>query len=97
MLAHLRAGPMRVREGERVAAGQELANCGNSGNSKQPHLHIQAMDAADPLTAGGLPMTFRSYQTRRRSGPPVTVEQGMPDESEIVEPLDAAAQTSGSF
>lgn len=88
VLAHLRSGSIRVRTGEAVAAGRELAACGNSGNSTQPHLHIQIMDSADPFTARGLPMYFREYQVwRRPGGPPVVVEQGIPNESEVVEPL----------
>jgi hypothetical protein len=88
VLAHLRAGSIRVRTGEAVAAGRELAACGNSGNSTQPHVHIQVMDSADPFTARGLPMSFRKYQVwRRPGGPPVVVEQGIPNESEVVEPL----------
>ena len=88
VLAHLRAGSIRVGAGEAVAAGRELAACGNSGNSTQPHLHIQIMDSADPFTARGLPMSFREYQVwRRPGGPPVVVEQGIPNESEVVEPL----------
>jgi hypothetical protein len=88
VLAHLRAGSIRVGEGELVVAGRELAACGNSGNSTQPHLHIQIMDAADPFTARGLPMSFRDYRVWRRSGgSPVVVEQGVPHESEVVEPL----------
>jgi hypothetical protein len=88
VLAHLRAGSIRVGRGEPVAAGRELAACGNSGNSTQPHLHIQIMDSADPFTARGLPMSFREYRVwRRPGGPPVGVEQGIPGESEVVEPL----------
>jgi murein DD-endopeptidase MepM/ murein hydrolase activator NlpD len=86
LLAHLRAGSPRVRAGEVVAAGQELATCGNSGNSTQPHVHIQVMDGADPFTARGLPMSFRDYRAWRRAGaPPVLVGEGVPGESEIVE------------
>ena len=88
VLAHLRAGSIRVGAGEAVATGRELAACGNSGNSTQPHLHIQIMDSADPFTARGVPMSFRKYQVwRRPGGPPVVVEQGIPNESEVVEPL----------
>jgi murein DD-endopeptidase MepM/ murein hydrolase activator NlpD len=88
VLAHLRAGSIRVGAGEAVATGRELAACGNSGNSTQPHLHIQIMDSADPFTARGVPMSFREYQVwRRPGGPPVVVEQGIPNESEVVEPL----------
>ena len=72
----------------RSTTGQELGACGNSGNSTQPHLHIQVMDTADQATARGLPMAFRDYRAWRRPGaPPVVVEQGIPHESEIVEPL----------
>ncbi|MFG3698546.1 M23 family metallopeptidase [Micromonospora sp. NPDC047620] len=88
VLAHLRAGSIRVGEGEPVAAGRELADCGNSGNSTQPHLHIQVMDSADPFAARGLPMSFRDYRAwRRPGGPPVVVDRGVPHESEVVEPL----------
>jgi len=87
LLAHLRAGSIQVREGESVVVGQQLASCGNSGNSTQPHLHVQAMDAADPFRARGLPMSFRDYRVHRPAGPPVVVEQGIPGESEVVEPL----------
>ena len=87
LLAHLRAGSIRVRAGESVVAGQALASCGNSGNSTQPHLHVQVMDTADPFRARGIPMSFRDYRRWPRSGgPPVEVAQGIPDESEVVEP-----------
>jgi hypothetical protein len=88
VLAHLRAGSIRVGEGDSVAAGHELARCGNSGNSTQPHLHIQVMDSPDPFTARGLPMSFRKYRAwRRPGGPPVVIDEGIPGESEVVEPV----------
>jgi murein DD-endopeptidase MepM/ murein hydrolase activator NlpD len=88
VLAHFRAGSIEVREGESVVAGQQLASCGNSGNSTQPHVHVQVMDTADAFSARGLPMAFRDYRIwRRAGGPPVAVAQGIPGESEIVEPL----------
>ncbi|WP_331771133.1 M23 family metallopeptidase (plasmid) [Embleya sp. NBC_00888] len=59
MYAHLRRGSVVVREGERVRVGQELARCGNSGNSSEPHVHFQLMDAADPTVARGIPFTWR--------------------------------------
>jgi murein DD-endopeptidase MepM/ murein hydrolase activator NlpD len=89
LLAHLMAGSVRVQTGDQVAAGQALGACGNSGNSTQPHLHIQAMDSADPYTARGRPIAFRSYRSWRRQGePPQRVEQGVPDNGEVVETLD---------
>ncbi|MGY1706256.1 M23 family metallopeptidase [Geodermatophilus sp. SYSU D00697] len=88
VLAHLRAGSIQVREGEPVPAGRTVAACGNSGNSTQPHVHVQVMDAADASTARGLPMSFRDYRVWPRSGgPPVVVDRGVPGESEVVEPV----------
>jgi murein DD-endopeptidase MepM/ murein hydrolase activator NlpD len=58
-----------------VVAGDVLGACGNSGNSTQPHIHVQVTDSVDWPTARGLPMLFR-----RESGG----EAWMPRESEIV-------------
>ena len=55
-LAHLRRRSLRVRRGDRVVAGQQIAECGNSGNSSEPHLHIQAMDRASVWIASALPI-----------------------------------------
>jgi murein DD-endopeptidase MepM/ murein hydrolase activator NlpD len=51
-----------VRPGDRVAAGQPLAACGNSGNSTESHLHFQLMDHPSVLLAAGLPLRFVRYQ-----------------------------------
>lgn len=42
ILAHLRQGGVRVRQGDVVAVGDVLGEIGNSGNSSEPHLHIHA-------------------------------------------------------
>lgn len=59
LLAHLRRGSPAVRAGERVRAGQVLGQCGNSGNSSDPHVHVQLMDGPDITTAKGVPFTWR--------------------------------------
>ncbi|MFE2945146.1 M23 family metallopeptidase [Streptomyces sp. NPDC059255] len=56
--AHLRRGSLQVAVGDRVRAGQKMAECGNSGNSSEPHLHFQLMDGPDVMTAHGLPFTW---------------------------------------
>jgi len=46
------------------------------------------MDSADPFVARGLPMAFRAYRAWRRPGAtPTEVDRGIPNESEVVEPL----------
>lgn len=59
MYAHLRHGSLRVRAGETVRAGQQLAECGNSGNSTEPHVHFQLMDDPDLDVAIGIPFAWR--------------------------------------
>lgn len=56
--AHLRRGSLRVAVGDRVTEGQEMAECGNSGNSSEPHLHFQLMDGPDVMTARGVPFAW---------------------------------------
>ncbi len=42
LMAHLKRGSIKVAPGESVAVGQPLAEIGNSGNTLEPHLHIEA-------------------------------------------------------
>jgi hypothetical protein len=88
VVAHLRRGTVAVRPGGLVAAGEPVGRCGNSGNSTQPHVHLQVMDDADPFAAVGVPMVFRDYRVRRRDGSDELVREGVPDNGDIVEPVD---------
>lgn len=88
LLAHLRRGSVAVRPGEQLSEGRLLGGCGNSGNSTQPHVHLQAMDSPDAGHASGLPVEFRSYRVHPRSGgAPLEVRRGLPGESDVVEPV----------
>lgn len=62
LLAHLRHDSVRVKRGETVTRGDLIAQCGNSGNSSEPHLHLQAMDLASPWFAAGLPIRFNGLE-----------------------------------
>jgi murein DD-endopeptidase MepM/ murein hydrolase activator NlpD len=42
MMAHLSPGSIQVKVGDHVRLGQPIAKVGNSGNTTEPHLHIQA-------------------------------------------------------
>ncbi|RLP71886.1 M23 family metallopeptidase [Mycetocola tolaasinivorans] len=63
-LCHLRRGSITVGVGQLVETGDHLAECGNSGNSTEAHLHLQAMDSADPLSARALPFSFNGLVPR---------------------------------
>ncbi len=58
LYAHLRRGSVDVRPGQHVRSGEQIARCGNSGNSSEPHLHFQVMDRSRPAFAAGLPFRF---------------------------------------
>lgn len=60
-LAHLRRGSVRVTKGQRVTAGEQIADCGNSGNSAEPHLHFQLMDHPNVMIAAGIPFSFDRF------------------------------------
>lgn len=91
-LAHLRAGSLRVAVGEEVTAGQPVAECGNSGNSTQPHVHLQVMDSLDLSVARGVPMAFRRFREWPRGGAQSEIrELGLPPEGAVVEPLPEIA------
>lgn len=93
-LAHLRAGSLRVAAGEEVTAGQPIAECGNSGNSTQPHVHLQVMDSLDLSVARGVPMAFRRFREWPRGAHSASSqirECGLPHEGAVVEPLPEVA------
>jgi hypothetical protein len=74
-LAHLARGSICVNAGDVVAAGQRLAQIGNSGNTSEPHLHIHAKRRGRPdsmldgegvaIRFGGRWLTRNSVVTRR--------------------------------
>ncbi|HBB91382.1 MAG: hypothetical protein A2X22_09495 [Bacteroidetes bacterium GWF2_49_14] len=58
--AHLKTGSIKVRIGEYVAAGQEIAMAGSSGRSPEPHLHFQ-FQATPYIDSGTLDFPFAYY------------------------------------
>ena len=64
LLAHLRRGSVSVRPGHPVRVGDVVGACGNSGNSTEPHVHVQLTDSTDWANARGLPVSFRSPSGR---------------------------------
>lgn len=57
LLAHLRAGSIRVAPGERVTVGTVIGECGNSGNSTEPHVHVQVSSSLE-RNARGIPLAL---------------------------------------
>lgn len=59
VMAHLLPGSVLVAPGEQVRRGQQIALIGNSGNTSEPHLHVQVQNRPtfDIKPAAG----FRTY------------------------------------
>jgi murein DD-endopeptidase MepM/ murein hydrolase activator NlpD len=82
MIAHMQQGSVTVQPGDVVRAGDSLGKVGNSGNTTEPHVHIQAQNRAD-LTAPDLvsrPMRFTNVLV---DGAPV--DQATPVQGQFVE------------
>jgi hypothetical protein len=58
LVAHLKQGSVLVTVGSRVDTGQAIGLCGNSGNSTEPHVHVQVTDSITWESARGLPIAF---------------------------------------
>jgi biotin carboxyl carrier protein len=68
LMAHLMQNSVLVKPGDEVRSGQVIARCGNSGNTTEPHLHLQVQSHPD-FRAEGLrtyPICMRG--ARRRNG-----------------------------
>lgn len=63
LVAHLQRGSLTVAPGQRIEVGERVGACGNTGNSTQPHVHLQAVDSLDWDRAQAVPIAFRSYRT----------------------------------
>jgi Peptidase family M23 len=77
--AHLIPGSITVKMGEQVRRGQTLGRLGNSGNSTEPHLHLQVCDAPSFLICEGVPMEFKrmsltKYRVQKRGETPIKLD-----------------------
>jgi len=80
-LAHLKQGSVRVKEGDRVTSGQQIGECGNSGNTTEPHLHFHLQNTPKLGEGEGLPAFFQNYIDNGES-----VDRGEPVKGETISP-----------
>ncbi len=62
MLCHMQPGSLKVKQGQRVKAGQPIGLCGNSGNTSNPHLHYHLQTTAVFFKGEGLPAQFQRFR-----------------------------------
>ena len=65
-LCHLRNGSVKVKPGDKVSSGQEIARCGNSGNTSEPHLHYHLQATGTFGDGDGLPCAVSRHCHRRQ-------------------------------
>jgi hypothetical protein len=62
---HLRPGSAKVRAGDVVESGRVLAECGNSGYSRLPHLYVHLQDGPEIDEAWGIEPVFADIVVER--------------------------------
>jgi hypothetical protein len=63
LLAHLKQGSVSLNVGDYVKQGEKIAELGNSGNSSEPHLHIQVQNNANfEKVTQTYPIYFKSQE-----------------------------------
>ena len=60
-IAHFKNGTVLAKQGQRVGQGDQLGECGNSGNSSEPHVHYHLQTTAIFGKGEGLPAQFQRY------------------------------------
>lgn len=63
-LCHLQRESVEAHPGQTVRVGDVVGRCGNSGNSTEPHVHVQAIDGRDVERADAVPLTFHGELPR---------------------------------
>ena len=61
LLPYLKSGSVKVRNGQRVKAGDPVAQCGNSGSSVVPHLEYRLQNSRGFPLPQSLPAQFVEY------------------------------------
>jgi murein DD-endopeptidase MepM/ murein hydrolase activator NlpD len=67
--AHLQAGSVAVKQGDRITRGQHLAKVGSSGTSGGPHLHFQLTDRPAVVAGDGMPYVFDAFELTGQTPP----------------------------
>lgn len=84
-IGHIKPGSICVAVGETVQRGQPIAQCGNTGNTSEPHLHFHLQDGTGAFTNAGIPIRFIGIRAETQPGyavydsrpvPSVTVQAG---------------------
>lgn len=66
LFAHFKQNSIRVKVGDKVAKGEIVGLCGNTGNSSEPHLHYQFQEAPFFADEASMKVFFSRTNSRRQ-------------------------------
>lgn len=87
VLAHFKNGSVKVKAGNPVKKGEVLGQCGNSGNSSEPHLHMHLQNSASPALATAIRCYFEKLKVTPANDKPANKENYMPVRGDKVRSL----------
>ena len=80
-LVHFKKNSILVAVGDTVTQGQTLGQCGNSGNTSEPHIHYHLQTTGEYGKGEGLPAQFINYN---KNG--TAVERGELEQGQLIRP-----------
>ena len=83
VFGHLKQGSLRVKIGETIKQGQQIAQVGASGSANIPHLHYELQNGVD-TKAEGLPSYFRNFR-RVLGAKTIEVKVGQVDSGDLLQ------------
>lgn len=75
-IAHIQKDSFTVNVGEKVYRGQQIACCGNSGNTSEPHIHFQIQQGKSFLLSASLPIWFTDIRNNTTSNLTTHISRG---------------------
>ncbi|CAM4209069.1 M23 family metallopeptidase [Erysipelothrix inopinata] len=83
-IVHIKNNTITLEKGQKVKIGEKIGECGNSGNSIQPHIHIQATSNLDFFSENGIPLYFRDYYELNNNNFELVINPSFPSRKTIV-------------
>ncbi|MFU8806279.1 MAG: M23 family metallopeptidase, partial [Bradymonadaceae bacterium] len=61
-VAHMKNESVTVKDGDEISVGQKIGECGNSGRTVAPHVHVHLQNSTNFPLAESLPLRFSGYE-----------------------------------
>lgn len=67
-IGHIKPHSILVKIGQQVSQGDIIAQCGNSGNTSEPHIHFHLQDGMSFFASAGIPIIFHNIAISNKKG-----------------------------